>query len=132
MVSILIFYVNLFLYILVQMYIFLSCIVSEEIERREKALMEELNLIEVQIGLGKHLQNFEASSSLHTVEAPRLIEEGEENRDPNPEHDIEPAINDNADISMQSIINENFDNDHTMEEKEEIQSNQIQPEVNNG
>ncbi|XP_024871160.1 pinin [Temnothorax curvispinosus] len=104
----------------------------EEIERREKALVEELNLIEVQIGLGKHSQNFEASSSLHTVEAAPLIQEGEENRDPNPEHNIETAINDNADISIQSIINENFDNDHTIEKKEEVQLEIIQPEVNNG
>ncbi|XP_071580562.1 pinin isoform X2 [Temnothorax nylanderi] len=103
----------------------------EEIERREKALVEELNLIEVQIGLGKHSQNFEASSSLHTVEAAPLIQEGEENRDPNPEHNIETAINDNADISMQSIINENFDNDHTVEKKE-VQLEMVQPEVNNG
>ncbi|TGZ51336.1 Pinin [Temnothorax longispinosus] len=104
----------------------------EEIERREKALVEELNLIEVQIGLGKHSQNFEASSSLHTVEAAPLIQEGEENRDPNPEHNIETAINDNADISIQSIINENFDNDHTIEKKEEVQLEIVQPEVNNG
>jgi len=103
----------------------------EEIERREKALVEELNLIEIQIGLGKHSQNFEASSSLHTVEAPRLIEEGEENRDPNPEHNIEAAIDDNADISVQSIINESFDNDH-VEKKEEVQLDQVQPSVNNG
>ncbi|XP_011880744.1 PREDICTED: pinin [Vollenhovia emeryi] len=104
----------------------------EEIERREKALVEELSVIEMQIGLGKHpTQNFEASSSLHTVEAPRLIEEGEENRDPNPEHNIEAAINDNADIAMQSVIKENFDNDHT-EEKEEVQLDQVQADVNDG
>lgn len=119
------FIINLFICIL----IYFSCIISEEIERREKALVEELNLIEVQIGLGKHSQNFEASSSLHTVEAPRLIEEGEENRDPNPEHNIEAAINDNTDISMQSII-ENFDN--TTEKKEEVQLDQVQPDVNDG
>ncbi|XP_036140207.1 pinin isoform X2 [Monomorium pharaonis] len=107
---------------------------NENIERRQNTLIEELNLIEVQIGLSKQSQNFEASSSLHTVDAPRLIEKGEENRDPNPEHDIETSINDNADISMQSIINENFnnDNDHTIEKKEEVQLDQIQPDVNNG
>lgn len=107
----------------------------EEIEKREKALIEELNLIEMQIGLSKHSQHFEASSSLHTVETPRLIEEGEENRDPNPEHNIEAAIGDsnvNADISMQSIINENFDNDHTTEKKEDIQLDQVQSDANNG
>ncbi|KAG5329648.1 PININ protein, partial [Acromyrmex charruanus] len=105
----------------------------EEIEKREKALIEELNLIEVQIGLNKHSQNFEASSSLHTVEAPRLLEEGEENRDPNPEHNIEAAINDsndNADISIESVIDENCD-DHT-EKKEEVQLDQVQHDVNNG
>ena len=116
------------------MQICISNIISEKIERRENTLIEELDLIEIQIGLGKHSQNFEASSSLHTVEAPRLIEEGEENRDPNPEHNIEAAINDNADISMQSIINENFDNDndHTVEKKEDVQLDQVQPDVNNG
>jgi len=108
------------------------CIISEEIEKREKALVEELNLIEVQIG-SKHSQNFEASSSLHTIEAPRLIEEGEENRDPNPEHNIEVAIsNSNVDISMQSLINENLDNDHTTKKKEEAQLDQVQSDVNNG
>jgi len=102
-------YVNSFYLCLCKCVFF--CIISEEIEKREKALVEELNLIEVQIG-SKHSQNFEASSSLHTIEAPRLIEEGEENRDPNPEHNIEVAINNsNVDISMQSIINENLDND---------------------
>lgn len=101
----------------------------EEIERREKALVEELNLIEMQVGLSKNSQNFEASTSLHIVETSRSIEEGEENRDPNPEH-IEAAI-DNPDVSMQSIINENFD-DNDMEKKEEIQLNQVQPDENNG
>lgn len=84
----------------------------------------------MQIGLGKNSQNFEASTSLHIVEASRSIEEGEENRDPNPEH-IEAAIIDNADVSMQSIINENF-NDNDMEKKEEVQLNQVQPDENNG
>lgn len=102
----------------------------EEIERREKTLIEELNVIEMQIGLGKNSQNFEASTSLHIVETSRSIEEGEENRDPNPEL-IETAIIDNADVSIQSIINENFD-DNDMEKKEEIQLNQVQSDENNG
>ncbi|KAL0123338.1 hypothetical protein PUN28_005700 [Cardiocondyla obscurior] len=104
----------------------------ETIERREKTLIEELNLIEAQIGLNKHSQNFETSSTVHTIEAPRLIEEGEENRDPNPEHNIEAAINDDTainDISMQSVINENFDNDHNVEKKEDEQLDQV-PDVN--
>lgn len=101
----------------------------EEIERREKAFIEELNLIEMQIGLGKNSQNFEASTSLHIIEAPRSIEEGEENRDPNPEH-IEAPIIDNADVSMQVIISENFD-DNDMEKKEEVQLDQVQQDENN-
>ncbi|EZA46561.1 hypothetical protein X777_00033, partial [Ooceraea biroi] len=107
----------------------------EEIERREKALVEELSLIEVQAGLGKHAQNFEGSAPLHTVEVPRSVEEGEENRDPNPELKIEISINDPVDdpVSMQSMINENSDNDHDVENKEEkVQLHQVQLDENNG
>ncbi|XP_012217379.1 pinin [Linepithema humile] len=103
----------------------------EEIEKREKALDEELNLIEVQVGLSKQSQNFEASTSLHTVEAPRSIEEGEENRDPNPEHN-EDIINNDVDVSMQSIINETFDDNQDVEKKEEVELDQVQPDENNG
>lgn len=104
----------------------------EEIEKREKALVDELNLIEAQVGLGKHSQNLEGSAALNIVVAPRSIEDGEENRDPNPEHTVEAPISDNADVSMQSIINENFNNDHDVEKKEEIQLDQVQPDENNG
>lgn len=108
--------------------------ITEEIERREKTLVDELNLIEVQVGLNKPTQNFEESASLHAVEAPRSVEEGEENRDPNPElniENIEIAINDNVDVSMQSI-NENSDNDHDMKDKEEVQLDQLQLDENDG
>ncbi|KAH0951991.1 hypothetical protein HN011_005436 [Eciton burchellii] len=104
----------------------------EEIEKREKALVEELNLIEVQVGLSKHAQNFEGSASLHAVEAPRSVEEGEENRDPNPELNIEASINDNVDITMQSVIHENSDNDQDIKVKEEVQLDQVQLDENNG
>lgn len=96
-------------------------------------MVEELNLIEVQVGLGKHSQTFEESAPLHTAEeAPRSMEEGEENRDPNPELCIEAPVNDNVDIPMQSIINENSDNDHDMKSKEEVQLDQVQLDENNG
>jgi len=95
-------------------------------------LVEELNLIEVQVGLSKHAQNFEGSTSLHAVEAPRSVEEGEENRDPNPELNIETSINDNVDISIQSVIHENSDNDHDIKVKEEVQLDQVQLDENNG
>lgn len=126
-----IFRVYLCLSIFIQLFIFH---ISEEIEKREKVLVEELNLIEMQIGMGKHSQNFEGSSTLNTEIAVRSIEEGEENRDPNPENSVEAEINDNADTSMQSIINENFDNDHDhdAEKKEELHLDQIQPDENNG
>lgn len=107
--------------------------ISEEIEKREKALDEELNVIEVQVGLSKQSQNFEASTSLHAVEAPRSIEEGEENRDPNPEHN-EDTINNDVDVSMQSIMNETFDDNQDVEKKDEVQLDQVQnpPDENNG
>lgn len=91
---------------------------------------EELNLMEVQVGLSKQSQNFEASTSLHAVEAP--IEDGEENRDPNPEHNEDEIINNDVDVSMQSIINETFDDNQDVEKKEELQLGQVQPDENNG
>lgn len=107
--------------------------ITEEIERREKAFVDELNFIELQIGLGKHPQNFEESTPLNTVEASHPIEEGEENRDPNPEHTVESTVEiDNATVSIQPIINENFDNNHDMEMKEEeIQFDQVPLDENN-
>lgn len=108
--------------------------ISEEIEKREKALIEELSLIEVQIGLGKHSQNFDGSVSVNTIAPSRSLEDGEENRDPNPEHSIDEATIDNntAVSTMQSIISETFDDDHEMEKKDEVQFNQVQQDENNG
>lgn len=107
--------------------------ILEEIEKREKTLIEELNLIEVQIGLGKHSQNFDGSTPLNTVAPPRSLEEGEENRDPNPEHSIEVTIDNNTAVStMQSIISETFDENHDMEKKDEVQLDQVQQDENNG
>lgn len=116
------------------MFIYLSAFyISEEIEKREKALIEELSLIEVQIGLGKHSQNFDGSVSVNTIAPSRSLEDGEENRDPNPEHSIEATIDNNTAVStMQSIISETFDDDHEMEKKDEVQFNQVQQDENNG
>lgn len=113
------------------MQLFVFCIL-EEIEKREKILVEELNLIEVQIGLGKHSQNFDGSVSLNTVIPSRTLEEGEENRDPNPEHSIETTIDNNpATSAMQSIISETFDENHDMEKKDEVKLDQVQQDENN-
>lgn len=107
--------------------------IPEEIDKREKALIEELNLIEVQVGLGKHSQNFDGSASLNTIVPPRSLEDGEENRDPNPEHSIEATIDNNAAVStIQSIISETFDEDHDIEKKDEVQLDQVQQDENNG
>ncbi|EFN77246.1 pinin [Harpegnathos saltator] len=105
----------------------------EEIEKREKILIEQLNLIEAQIGLGKHSQNFDGSASLNTVVPSRSLEDGEENRDPNPEHSIEATTDNNAAVStIQSIISETFDDDQDMEKKDEVQLDQVQQDKKNG
>lgn len=105
----------------------------EEIERREKALVEELELIEVQVGLGKHQQNFDGSASLNAVaEVQQSAEEGEENRDPNPEKNSESENNETVDISVKSEKDENYDNNsNEVEKKEEVQVEEAKDE-NNG
>ncbi|XP_046736555.1 pinin [Diprion similis] len=60
---------------------------NDEIETREKVLMEELEQIEFQAGLGKHLSNESNIVSAVQEEPPTPMEEGEENRDPN--HEVE-------------------------------------------
>lgn len=105
----------------------------EEIERREKALVEELELIEVQVGLGKHQQNFDGSASLNAAaEVQQSAEEGEENRDPNPEKTSESENNEPADVSVKSEKDENYDNNsNELEKKEEVQVEEAKDE-NNG
>ncbi|XP_078039844.1 desmosome associated protein-like protein pinnin isoform X1 [Augochlora pura] len=105
----------------------------EEIERREKALVEELELIEVQVGLGKHQQNFDGTVSLNTTaEIQQSAEEGEENRDPNPEKTSESENNETVDVSVKSEKDENYDNNlNEVEKKEEVQVDEAKDE-NNG
>lgn len=106
--------------------------ITEEIERREKALIEELELIEVQVGLGKHQQNFDGSATLNTTaEVPQSTEEGEENRDPNPEKNLESENNEPADVSMKSDKDENYENTNDIEKKEEVKVDEAKDE-NNG
>lgn len=70
----------------------------EEIERRERNLVEELEKIEGQIGFGKNQQTFEIPSLSVTVDdEQRSLKDGEENRDPNPE------IN-NGELSQEVIM----------------------------
>ncbi|XP_053979126.1 pinin [Hylaeus anthracinus] len=105
----------------------------EEIERREKALVEELELIEVQVGLGKHQQNFDGSASLNaTAEVQQSVEEGEENCDPNPEKNSESETNEEPEnISVKPEKVENCDISKEVEKTEEVQVNEIKDE-NNG
>ncbi|XP_017892082.1 pinin isoform X2 [Ceratina calcarata] len=104
----------------------------EEIERREKALVEELELIEVQVGLGKHQQNFDGSTTLSaTTEVPQPTEEGEENRDPNPEKNSEPESNETTDVPVKSEMDETLEGANDLEKKEEVQVDEAKDE-NNG
>lgn len=105
----------------------------EEIERREKALVEELELIEVQVGLGKHPQNFDGSTALPApAEVPQSAEEGEENRDPNPEKSLESVQNETEDVSVNSEKDENFDNVNDVENKDKVQVDDVEKDENNG
>ncbi|XP_017767404.1 PREDICTED: pinin [Eufriesea mexicana] len=104
----------------------------EEIERREKALIEELELIEVQVGLAKHQQNFDGSVALNTTtDVPQSTEEGEENRDPNPEKNLESETNEAVDVSVKSDKDENFENTNDIEKQEEVKVDEVKDE-NNG
>lgn len=104
----------------------------EEIERREKALVEELELIEVQVGLGKHQQNFDGSATLNvTAEVQQSVEEGEENRDPNPEKTSESETNEAIDVTVKPEKEENCDKSKEVEKKEEVQVDEVKDE-NNG
>ncbi|XP_076183790.1 desmosome associated protein-like protein pinnin [Ptiloglossa arizonensis] len=104
----------------------------EEIERREKALVEELELIEVQVGLGKHQQNFDGSATLNvTAEVQQSVEEGEENRDPNPEKNSESETNEAIDVTVKPEKEENCDKSKEVEKKEEVQVDEVKDE-NNG
>lgn len=106
--------------------------VTEEIERREKALVEELELIEVQVGLGKHQQNFDGSATLNvTAEVQQSVEEGEENRDPNPEKTSESETNEAIDVTVKPEKEENCDKSKEVEKKEEVQVDEVKDE-NNG
>lgn len=105
----------------------------EEIERREKALVEELELIEVQVGLGKHQQNFDGAAALPTpAEVPQSTEEGEENRDPNPEKILESVQNETEDVSVNSEKDENFDNVIDGENTDKVQVDEAEKDENNG
>ncbi|XP_033188671.1 desmosome associated protein-like protein pinnin [Bombus vancouverensis nearcticus] len=104
----------------------------EEIERREKVLIDELEAIELQVGLGKHQQNFDGSATLNaTAEVPQSTEEGEENRDPNPEKNLESENNEPADVPIKSDKDENYENTNDIENKEEVKVDEAKDE-NNG
>lgn len=67
-------------------------------ERREKVLMEELEQIELQAGLGKQPSNETYTASSVREEPPTLMEEGEENRDPN--HEVKSIKTDEVSLPI--------------------------------
>ncbi|XP_047349642.1 pinin isoform X1 [Vespa velutina] len=104
----------------------------EEIERREKALLEELELIETQIGLGKQQQNFDGNTSLTaSEEVSQTVEEGEENRDPNPENNVETTKIEDLDVSIKTEKDEDVV-ENAVEKNDEKQVDQIKKDENNG
>lgn len=103
----------------------------EEIERREKALLEELELIETQIGLGKQQQNFDGNASINVPEeVSQTAEEGEENRDPNPDNNVETTKVDDLDVSIKTEKDENVV-EKVIEANDEKQVDQIKKDENN-
>lgn len=104
----------------------------EEIERREKALLEELELIETQIGLGKQQQNFDGNASLNVPEeVSQTVEEGEENRDPNPENNVEMTKVEDLDVSIKTEKDGDVV-ENVVEKTDEKQVDQIKKDENNG
>ncbi|XP_015190642.1 PREDICTED: pinin isoform X1 [Polistes dominula] len=104
----------------------------EDIDRREKVLLEELELIETQIGLGKQQQNFDNNTVLAAPEeVSQTVEEGEENRDPNPDNNVEPTKIDDIDVSIKMEKDE--DNvENAVEKDDDKQVDQIKKDENNG
>lgn len=103
----------------------------EEIERREKALLEELELIETQIGLGKQQQHFDGNASINVPEeVSQTPEEGEENRDPNPDNNVETTKVDDLDVSIKTEKDENVV-EKVIETNDEKQVDQIKKDENN-
>lgn len=106
--------------------------ITEEIERREKALLEELELIETQIGLGKQQQNFDGNTSLNAPEeVSQTAEEGEENRDPNPENNVETTKIEDLNVSIKMEKDEDVV-ENAVEINDEEQVDQIKKDENNG
>ncbi|XP_015592532.1 pinin [Cephus cinctus] len=130
----------------------------EEVERREKALVEELELIEVQVGLAKHQQNDNNVVQNTQEEVPRSVEEGEENRDPNPEVNIvenlkievalpptmlltpptespkiepEESVPITTDLAKEEEVQEKQE-DHQEQEDKDDHEDQVQEDENNG
>lgn len=83
-------------------YILLS---TAEVERREKALLEELEIIESQVNSNKpQQQTDELPNEQETTEEPQPMEEGVENRDPNPEPQVEQTLTiENSETSSPKI-----------------------------
>ncbi|XP_066584263.1 pinin [Prorops nasuta] len=111
----------------------------EEIERREKALLDELEVIEAQIGINKRQQNLDGNSSLNTSMETSQLPEGEENRDPNPENtSTNSELADQTDAmeiaKEDTAEHDNVDHNNETEKNETIeeQNSQIIKDENHG
>ncbi|XP_057340814.1 pinin [Microplitis mediator] len=107
-----------------------------EVERREKSLAEEIEAIESQINANKQNQSIDKSEGMEINEI-QIMEDGEENRDPNPE--IKDKVNDNesSPVGIKSEFQvdtneDNLKNDHieVTKTKKIDESNEDEDKVN--
>lgn len=88
---------------------------TAEVERREKSLAEEIEAIESQINANKQNQSIDKSEAMEINEI-QIMEDGEENRDPNPEINDKVNDNDSSPIGIKSEFQDtnedNLKNDH--------------------
>ncbi|XP_012280202.1 pinin [Orussus abietinus] len=108
----------------------------DDIEKKEKALMEELEMIEIQMGYVRHQQNNDVTSTVDTIaETTESAAEGEENRDPNPEKNGEVTTNE-ANVANSQIVKVEPEQTAAVKADEvndvEFSEEQIREEENNG
>ncbi|XP_034952105.1 pinin [Chelonus insularis] len=111
-----------------------------EIERREKALIEELALIDSQMNVSKQQHNTDDKLEQNDMTEGQGMEEGEENRDPNPENNENMIVEDEnesikSEIHQVEKINDKKSlsvNNDKMETDTIIQENQSEENENHG
>lgn len=104
----------------------------DEIEQREKVLLEELEVLESEIGNNKKLQDNEEPSEDNLVDENLQVmkEDEEENHDPNPDIKNNDCLENIVDIKTESINNIQIKQDIDIDNNEE--KYQIEENKNNG